>query len=312
MSNHQLLEFRNTSAYHKLKLLGSGYFGTVHLGVHLPSQKYVAIKTFLNGNRTSTADILMEAFILQSVCGGPHVIKLIDVIDTPDTTRRPALVFEYINATPGSSDDLLMSLSPMEVKYYLRQLLEALVFIHSVDVVHRDVQPANIMINKDTKQLTLIDFGVSFFYEPHAHRHFRGNLRYEPPCALIGYLHRDHKADMWSFGLVLASLLFRKMPFLSGSIDFAIIMELIGYLGADDLQVYMESIHINDDVLLDIVKTSTQRNRTDFRRLVTTPDQQAHASGEAIDLVDKLLRWNPRDRLTAKEALSHPYFSSAN
>eukprot|EP01031_Cornospumella_fuschlensis_P027698 gene27698-33455_t len=307
-----MLDYRNASEYRKLKLLGSGYFGTVHLGVHLTSGKYVAIKTFLSEEKTSTDDILMEAFILQSVCGGPHVIKLLDVVDTPERIRRPALVFEYLNATPGNSDDLLMAMSPIEVKCYLRQLLEALVFIHSVDVVHRDVQPVNVIINKDTKQLTLIDFGVSFFDEPFAYRHLKGHLRYEPPCALMGYLHRDHKADMWSFGLVLAALVFRKMPFVTANVYYDIMIELIGHLGADELQVYMKSIHIKDKTLVDIVKTSAQRNRTDFRRLVTTPDQQAHASSEAIDLVDKLLRWNPRDRLTAKEALSHPYFNSAH
>ena len=65
----------------------------------------------------------------------------------------------------------------------------------------------------------------------------------------------------------------------------------IQYLGADELQVYMENLHISDKTLVGIVKASSQRNRTDFRRLVTTPDQQAHASSEAIDLVDKLLRY---------------------
>lgn len=145
--------------------------------MHVHSEQLVAIKTFLNESRASRDQILMEAFVLQTVCGGPHVIKLVDVVNT--NTSSPALVFEYLHATPGRIGDLLLSLSPVEVKYYLKQLVEALAYIHSVDVVHRDVQPANIMINKDAKKLTLIDFGVSFFYEPHTYQHFRGNLHYE-------------------------------------------------------------------------------------------------------------------------------------
>lgn len=168
----------------------------------------------------------MEAFILQAVCGGPHIIKIRDVLNLT-TSPKPALVFEYIQATTGSMEDIYMSLSPMEVKHYLKQLLEAIIYVHSVGVVHRDVQPINALINKATKQLTLIDFGASNFHDPNAPRHFRGNLRIEAPEVLLDHAWRDYKSDMWSFGIMLASATFRKFPFLTYDNQTYVMLKLV-------------------------------------------------------------------------------------
>lgn len=163
--------------------------------------------------------------MLQTVCGGPHIMQLLDVIALNNSSRR-SLVFEYTPATPGDMISIWMSLSPPEFQHYFKQLIKALAYVHSKEVVHRDLQFHNVLIDKQNKQATLIDFGESHFQEPMANRHFRGNLQIEAPEVLFGHIKRDNKTDMWSFGLMLASVAFQKFPFLTNNAVGKLVAEI--------------------------------------------------------------------------------------
>ena len=107
--------------------------------------------------------IKREISILQNLAGGPNVIHLLDVVRDPDS-RTPSLVFEHVNNTDFKV--LYPTLSDLDVRYYIYQLLIALDYSHSQGIMHRDVKPHNVMIDHERRELRLIDWGLAEFYFP--------------------------------------------------------------------------------------------------------------------------------------------------
>ena len=107
--------------------------------------------------------IKREIVILQNLAGGPNVIRLLDVVRDPDS-RTPSLVFEHVNNTDFKV--LYPTLSDLDIRYYIYQLLIALDYCHSQGIMHRDVKPHNVMIDHERRELRLIDWGLAEFYHP--------------------------------------------------------------------------------------------------------------------------------------------------
>ncbi len=112
--------------------------------------------------------MLREILILQTVCGGPNIMKLYDVIHET-VNGHPALVVEYANSLGADVDTVYESLTPNDVRYYMKELLIAMAYTHKMDVIHRDLKPQNVLIDLKTRKVLLIDFGLGIFYEKGKH-----------------------------------------------------------------------------------------------------------------------------------------------
>ena len=101
-----------------------------------------------------------------------------------------------------------------EIRYYLYHLLVALDQLHSQGIMHRDVKPRNVLIDKTDMSLMLIDLGLADFYLPNTQYNVRvASRHYKSPELLLGYQDYDYSIDMWGVGCILAGLLFRREPF---------------------------------------------------------------------------------------------------
>ncbi|CAF2968078.1 unnamed protein product [Rotaria sp. Silwood2] len=159
---------------------------------------------------------------------------------------------------------------------------------------------------KQICQLRLIDWGLAEFYHPNQEYNVRVASRYfKGPELLVDYQYYDYSLDMWSLGCMLASMIFRKEPFFHGHDNYDQLVRIAKVLGTDELYEYLEKYQIELDPRFNEILGRHSRKR--WERFVHSENQHL-VSQEALDFLDKLLRYDHNDRLTAKEAMDHPYF----
>jgi len=130
-------------------------------------------------------------------------------------SKTPSLVFEHVANTDFKI--LYPTLTDMDIRYYIHELLVALEFAHANGVMHRDVKPHNVMIDHSQRKLRLIDWGLAEFYYQGTEYNVRVASRYfKGPELLVDLREYDYSLDMWSLGAMFAGMIFRKEPFFHG------------------------------------------------------------------------------------------------
>uniref|UniRef100_A0A673JU14 non-specific serine/threonine protein kinase n=1 Tax=Sinocyclocheilus rhinocerous TaxID=307959 RepID=A0A673JU14_9TELE len=221
-------------------------------------------------------------------------------------------VFEAININSNDRvvvkilKDLYQRLTDFDIRFYLYELLKALDYSHSMGIMHRDVKPHNVMIDHQMRKLRLIDWGLAEFYHPAQEYNVRVASRsYKGPELLVDYQMYDYSLDMWSLGCMLASMIFQKEPFFHGQDNYDQLVRIAKVLGTEELFSYLNKYHIELDTRFkDLLGQQTRKRWENF----VQPENQHLVSPEALDLLDKLLRYDHQQRLTAQEATEHPYF----
>lgn len=115
----------------------------------------------------------------------------------------------------------------------------------------------------------------------------------------------DYSLDMWSLGCMLASMIFRKEPFFHGHDNYDQLVRIAKVLGTEELFEYLEKYHIELDPRFNDILGRHSRKR--WERFMHSENQHL-VSHESLDFLDKLLRYDHYERLTAREAMEHPYF----
>lgn len=237
-----------------------------------------------------------------------------------------------------STNNTSMYLTEEEIKYFLYQLLIALNGLHSHGIIHRDVKPRNVLIsrgdndnanNDDTgttagmaskskRSLMLIDLGLADFYIPGQRYNVRvASRHYKSPELLVGYEYYDYGLDMWGVGCILAGLLLRREPFFRGRDNVDQLGKIAAVLGTPDLMEYCDRYSSIPQLSVELRKAAgcgitTERNIYTGRRSwdsLRAPGCPT-LSAEGEDLLDRLLVYDHSERLSAAEAMLHPFFDS--
>jgi casein kinase II subunit alpha len=286
--------------YEVVRKVGRGKYSEVFEGVDVRTNSKVIIKIL---KPVKKKKIKREIKILQNLRGGTNVIHLLDIVRDPQS-KTPSLIFEYVNNTDFKV--LYPTLTDLDIRYYIFELLKALEFCHSNGIMHRDVKPHNVMIDHEKRQLRLIDWGLAEFYHPEREYNVRVASRYfKGPELLVDLQDYDYSLDMWSLGCMFAGMVFRKEPFFHGHDNYDQLVKIAKVLGTDELFDYLDKYNLELDPHFDgILGRHTRKAWTKF----ITSENQHLVSPEAIDFLDKLLCYDHQDRLSPVEAMAHPYF----
>lgn len=195
--------------------LGSGSFGEVFRAFDSQLSRWVAVKKshLLPDGVPYTS--VREIMLLKQL-SHPSIVRLLDVVASP---KHLFLVFELYSGDLKKT--ILKEESPTSlsvVKAFMRQMLSALSYLQSKKVIHRDINPCNILL-AENGSFVLADFGLARFlpekkgnYSPHV-----VTLWYRAPELLLGEERYSHGVDIWSLGCVFVELLKKKPPFVGDS-----------------------------------------------------------------------------------------------
>ena len=199
-------------------------------------------------------------------------------------------------------------LTDMDVRIYIYKILEALEYSHSHGIMHRDVKPLNIVIDNETKQLKLIDWGLADFYHPEKEYNVRVASRYyKGPELLVNDKAYHYSLDIWSLGCTMAGMIFKVDTFFKGSDNFDQLIRIMRVLGEDDLHEYVHRYGLKIPKDAKKLMKGQEFEKQPFTNFVNGKNQHM-VSDDAIDLLGKMLVYDKNERIKCKDAMKHKYF----
>lgn len=294
--------------YEIVEPVGSGAYGVVVAATDTLTGKPVAIKKIEKGldHPILSKRTLRELKILRLI-QHENVIGII-TIQLPANNRDfdgIYVVSELMETDLTSIIKSKQALSDQHCQFFLYQILRGLKFLHGSGVLHRDLKPRNLLVNSNC-DLKICDFGLARVDLPGSKvkaammTDYVATRWYRPPELLLLYKKYTKAMDMWSVGCILGELLLRKpiMPGKDPENQLEMIFNLIGTPAEEDIQAIPNSRSRR------MVDRLTKKAPRDFNELFRG------ANPLALDLLTKLLHFNPSKRLTVEEALSHPYLAT--
>jgi cyclin-dependent kinase 2 len=297
--NNKLLS-NERYVYNKSDKLGEGTYGIVYKGVDLVTKNAIAIKKIRleNEDEGMPSTTMREIAILKEL-SHPSIIQLLNVKYLPNE-KRLDLVFEYVEFDLKKYlKKYTQPLHPDLIKSFMRQLLKGIIHCHDRRIIHRDLKPQNLLIDANTNSLKIADFGLAraFSVPIRTLTHEIETLWYRAPEVLLGQKEYSLGVDTWAIGCIFAEL-FERRPIFAGDSEIDQIFKIFQYHGTptDTEWTGISSIPHFKNTFPKFRKKSPQEK---FKKL----------NGNALDLVLRLIELDPARRISAVEALSHPYFN---
>ncbi|KAJ3189099.1 negative regulator of the PHO system [Gaertneriomyces sp. JEL0708] len=284
--------------YDRLEKLGEGTYATVYKGRSRTDGRIVALKEIHLDNEEGAPSTAIREISLMKELQHPNIVRLHDVIHTEKTLT---LVFEYMDQDLKKYMDSLGTGGAIDrgvAKWFMWQLLNGIRFCHENRVLHRDLKPQNLLINHQG-DLKLGDFGLAraFGIPVNTFSNEVVTLWYRAPDVLLGSRNYSTSIDIWSAGCIMAEMYTGK-PLFPGK--------------------------TNEDQLVRIFKLLGTPNETTWPRVTEMPEYKptwaVYPPGglasklssvmdwPALDLLSRMLVYEPSQRISAKQALEHMYF----
>ena len=300
MSEH--IDNHVTRKYEIQQRLGKGAYGIVWKATDKKTRDVVALKKIFDAfqNSTDAQRTFREIMFLQELNGHENIVKLLDVMRA-ENDKDIYLVFDYME-TDLHAVIRANILEDIHQQYIIYQILKSLKYMHTGQLIHRDLKPANILLNSECL-VKVADFGLARSVKAQEEgsnavlTDYVATRWYRAPEILLGSTKYSKAVDMWSLGCILGELL-AKRPIFPGTStlnQIERVIELTGRPNAEDVA------SIKSTLAGTMLESLPQTRQKSFH--ATFPS----ASEPAIDLLKKLLAFNPKKRLTVEQALRHPY-----
>jgi len=293
-------KYRGLDRYYKIEKLGEGTYGVVYKAKDNVTGQIVALKKIrLEAEDEGVPSTAIREISLLKELPHPNIVTLYNVVHEDN---KLYLVFEYLDQDLKKYMDMCgKNLHHMLVKSYLQQLIKGIAHCHSHRVLHRDLKPQNLLIDKKGV-LKLADFGLAraFGVPVRTYTHEVVTLWYRAPEILLGGKQYSTPVDVWSIGCIFAEMVTRS-PLFPGDSEIDQLFRIFRCLGTPN-----EEMWPNVSQFPDYKTTFPQWSPVPLKTVVEGLDELG------LDLLSKMLIYEPSKRISARDALRHPYFDDLN
>ncbi|EEY68005.1 cell division protein kinase, putative [Phytophthora infestans T30-4] len=280
--------------------IGEGTYGVVYKSLDLMTKQVVALKRI----RLETEDDGIPSTALReiSVLRELEHRNIVSLLDCLQEDGKLFLVFEFMDKDlKRHMEHTLGKLEPAQIKSFLYQLLKGLAFSHSRGIMHRDLKPQNLLVNA-TGELKIADFGLAraFSLPIKKYTHEVVTLWYRAPEILLGQEVYSPPVDIWSVGVIFAEMVSKK-PLFPGDSEIDQLYRIFRSFGTPN-----EATWPGVTKLRDYAPTFPKWKKKNMRELFPQLDESG------LNLLESMLQYDPATRISAKEALRHPYFDDVD
>ncbi|KAM3300496.1 hypothetical protein ACQJBY_041487 [Aegilops geniculata] len=299
-------EYGDANRYKIQEVIGKGSYGVVCSALDLQTRQKVAIKKIHNiFEHTSDAARILREIKLLRLLRHPDVVEIKHIMLPPSRKdfKDIYVVFELMESDLHQVIKANDDLTKEHYQFFLYQLLRALKYIHTASVYHRDLKPKNILANSNCK-LKICDFGLArvafndtpttvFWTDYVATRWYRA-----PELCGSFFTKYTPAIDIWSIGCIFAEVLTGKPLFPGKNVVHQLDL-MTDLLGTPSM-----------DTVSRVRNEKARRYLSSMRKKDPVPFSQKFPNADplGVKLLEKLLAFDPKDRPTAEEALTDPYF----
>ncbi|ODV61182.1 cyclin-dependent serine/threonine-protein kinase CDC28 [Ascoidea rubescens DSM 1968] len=292
------------SDYQRLEKVGEGTYGVVYKALDTKhNNRIVALKKIrLESEDEGVPSTAIREISLLKELKDDNIVRLYDIVHSD--SHKLYLVFEFLDLDLKKYMESIPSDSGLGsgmVKRFMMQLIKGICYCHSHRILHRDLKPQNLLIDKEGN-LKLGDFGLAraFGVPLRGYTHEVVTLWYRAPEILLGAKQYSTGVDMWSIGAIFAEMVNRK-PLFPGDSEIDQIFCIFRLLGTPTEDIWPDIYRLPD-----FKPTFPKWSKRDLKTALPTLDN------DGINLLEKLLYYDPVGRISAKRALIHPYFMEDN
>lgn len=286
--------------YRPIKVIGQGAFGVVFCA-RGPDGSVVAIKKVKQDPRYKNREFDILQLISHHNC-----ITMSSSFKSRGKSKDDVylnIVMDFIPMSLGQWSLAFRSerrFPPMEmIKLFAYQLFAGLRYIHSIGVTHRDIKPQNILIDPDSGELKICDFGSAKKLKPTEESvSYIASRFYRAPELLLNCTHYGQAIDIWAAGCVIAEMLTAGSPLFQGKSTTGQLREVIKVLG-QPTKSDLESFDHSSDDYIGMEQTTTLEKALPM-----------HTPPDLMDLLKSIFRFNPSKRPTAEMCMKHRCFAS--
>ncbi|KAF9048209.1 Pkinase-domain-containing protein [Hymenopellis radicata] len=287
--------------YERMEKLGEGTYGVVYKARDHKTNRVVAMKKIrLEGEDEGVPSTAIREISLLKELNCDYIVRLFEIfhVETKLYLIMEFVDFDlkrYMDSSNKKKTPITLEIS----KRFLYQLTAGLLYCHSHRILHRDLKPQNLLIDKDNN-LKLADFGLAraFGIPMRTYTHEVVTLWYRAPEVLLGSRHYSTAIDMWSVGTIFAEMVCQGTPLFPGDSEIDQIFKIFQILGTPT-----EDTWPGVATLPDYKATFPRWSRQDLTNVVP------HLDADGVDILQSLLIYDPAKRISAKRAMQHPYFA---
>uniref|UniRef100_A0A8I3VWX7 cyclin-dependent kinase n=1 Tax=Callithrix jacchus TaxID=9483 RepID=A0A8I3VWX7_CALJA len=282
----------------RLRRVSLGTYATVYKGKSKLTDNLVALKEIrLEHEEGAPCTAIREVSLLKDLKHA-NIVTLHDIIHTE---KSLTLVFEYLDKDLKQYlDDCGNIINMHNVKLFLFQLLRGLAYCHRQKVLHRDLKPQNLLIN-ERGELKLADFGLARAKSIPTKTYSNEvvTLWYRPPDILLGSTDYSTQIDMWGVGCIFYEMATGR-PLFPGSTVEEQLHFIFRILGTPTEETWPGILSNEEFKTYNYPKYRAEALLSHAPRL----------DSDGADLLTKLLQFEGRNRISAEDAMKHPFFLS--